>query len=131
MTLFQQYQKWWQYIGRKSNNGKSKFFFFFSSTRFYQILLTRAQALWVPKCQSSLGVLKWPWSIRVPNLCSIAQGSLECLRSALWVPNFLISVLRVKYVWKVRRNGLLNTFIEFLSIFQSTCFYIWFVLLWK
>ena len=55
--------------------------------------------------------------------------SFECLEcpsalSGLGVPNFPLSDLQVEKVWNITRNGVVNSFVEFLKIFQNIYFYV-------
>ena len=91
-------------------------------------------SVWVPKCPSAMSaqVLKCPSSAQVFRVSKGPSGalvpkcpwvSMECPWSALSVPNFHLRGLRAKNVWKITRNGLVNSFIEFLKIYQNTYSY--------
>ena len=82
---------------------------------FYRNLLKQtASSAWIPKCFECPSTLRVPKCLEYPS----AQALFECL-SAIWVPNFPLSALRVKKVGNITRNGLVNSFIEFLKTFQS------------
>ena len=63
----------------------------------------------VPECLSSLRVLKCKMVLRVPFDFPLS-------------PNFSLSSLPLKNVWNITRNGLANSFIEFLKILHNTYF---------
>ena len=82
-------------------------------------------ALWVPErleCQSTPWALECPSDLRVAE-CPSAQIPFKYPWNAHWRPSFSLSALRAKKVWNITRNGLGNSFIEFLKTFQNTYFY--------
>ena len=94
----------------------------------------RMQMPWVPKCLSALWVPErlecqsTPWALECPSdlrmaECPSAQIPFKYPWNAHWRPSFSLSALRAKKVWNITRNGLGNSFIEFLKTFQNKYFY--------
>ena len=82
-----------------------------SSARVPQVLeCPNALTSRVPRCPSSTQVSKCPWSgIRVPLESPLnSQFPFKCSSS--------------REVYNITRNGLVNSFIEFLKTFQNTYF---------
>ena len=72
---------------------------------------------WLPECPSALNAQV----SKCPSGALMAQLPLECPWSDLKVPlEWSLSALRVKRFCNIKRNGLVNSFMDFLKTFQNT-----------
>ena len=88
--------------------------------------VSKCQSVWVPFNCPSAHVPKCPSGAWVPQVLECESDQVPCVSKCHWSslgePNFPLSALWVKKVCKIIRNGLLNSFIEFLKTFQNTYF---------